>query len=218
MSYPIHYYATIGGSAYSKAEFWQLGVRAIPTVEPGDDPAADFLAWPGDSEAALKSWFTDVNAKFPNTHKLEWCKIAAIGTDGKYLGPNTMAENLFDSAATGSATTNFHPGQCSFVITLTTAVARGQAAMGRVYLPTQTYAIESNGAISSGLQGDAIDTGLGLLDALAANMPGDLAVVSGVGDGLARPITGVRVGRVMDTQRRRRRSLPELYQEAEWPV
>lgn len=214
MTFPApHYYLTFGGSAYT-TEIWQCGIRAIPDTST-DTFAADLAAWPAGVEAPLKTWFGAAANRFQNTHKIEWAKAAAVGIDGKYVGPNTMVEKVFASPQAGGVTTDHQPPQCGVVVTLTTAIPRGYASKGRMFMPTQAVSL-TDGRITSSMMTALGTATTQLLNALNTGLPGSLAVYSSVGTGAVNPITGFRVGNMVDTQQRRRAGLSEVYTSTAW--
>lgn len=115
------------------------------------------------------------------------------------------------------------PNQCSIVATLVTARA-GRTGKGRIYLPV--LAPPFNTGTDGGLAGNYVDVVAtrvkGLLDALNTALAGITdtpkvgvqsktasSQLGGTYTGAA--VTQVRVGSIIDTQRRRRNSLHETY-------
>jgi hypothetical protein len=97
---------------------------------------------------------------------------------------------------------------------------RGRRRRGRMYPPTPNSSImDATGRLSSGNQGAYLDSYLAFFADMtgsgndgAGGPPTDSQpVVVSLADVADRPITHLRVGRVVDTQRRRRNKLAELY-------
>lgn len=103
------------------------------------------------------------------------------------------------------------PPQCAVVYSLLTGFA-GASRRGRIYWPALAPAIDgsfkSTLARGSGL--DVINTAILIQDALETFAPGAWGVYSPKLD-VVTPVTSVRAGDVIDTQRRRRDALTELY-------
>lgn len=138
-------------------------------------------------------------------------KLAKIGPDGKYLEGARIANcSVPGGQLTGPPT---FPYQVSLCVSLNTA-RRGATGRGRFYLPCPTSSLESDGQlppIVSELVGTSTRTWLNALN----NRPGlDINVAKVVvasRKGYNSNVTGVRVGRVPDTMRSRRRALVEAY-------
>lgn len=93
----------------------------------------------------------------------------------------------------------------------------GRAGRGRAFLPGLTKsATDTDSRISSTVQGGLLSAQVALLEGLSYSgvLPGDphvRPVVTGGNFTRYGVINQVRVGNIMDTQRRRRKSLPETY-------
>jgi len=114
----------------------------------------------------------------------------------------------------GTGTTASLPAQCAPCLSFTTATA-GSRARGRMYLPPPLSGVlTTSGRLSSTFRTDLV-TGL---DAFFASMEGgghDTVVVSAVGGvWTPYPVNTIRLGDVVDTQRRRRGSIAEVYTTA----
>jgi len=106
------------------------------------------------------------------------------------------------------------PPQCSPCVSLTTATA-GSRARGRMYLPApDSTSMTTAGRLISGFR----TAWIGALDTFFATMTGNAAtpvVVSAVGGVYTTyPVVTIRMGDVVDTQRRRRNSIAEVYTTA----
>ena len=109
-----------------------------------------------------------------------------------------------------SGTANPYP-QLALAVTLTTALLRGKGSVGRIFLPYFTHPVGTDGRISASHAEMVRGTSVTFLNAVNAQAPGKIAVFGQTGAGTVRPVTGVRVGRVVDTMRSRRRNLQEGY-------
>lgn len=105
------------------------------------------------------------------------------------------------------------PPQCAIVVSHLTLGA-GSRNRGRAYLPAVAASgLTTAGRITSTVRGELLTAYAGWLTSLdaAGSQP---IVLSEVGGGAVSFITSVRIGDVIDTQRRRRGSLAESYASA----
>lgn len=227
MPYPnTHMYLTVLGDAYGATEHWQFGLRLTDGGVSGQ-VTADAC------RPVINTWWANVNNNFSETHRLTSVKCARIDVDGHYP-PSEVAGESFQTPSTPgpvawSSSQQTIP-QNSICLTLTTAVPRGHASKGRVYLPPQINDVQSDGLL---LATDALSIATnfrGLINSLnALSVVGNVIIASrGKGvftyddkghrhatfpnPGAQNNVTGVQIGRVVDTQRRRRRSLNESRQ------
>lgn len=158
-----------------------------------------------------RQFFADPRTSIGGQAILRAVKFAWIGPDGKYTQPSiTVPMNQ----GGGALQTTLHPPQVALAVSLTTAFygARGR---GRFYLPLPALPVVNG----------SLDLGAGDRNAVAAsaqeflnnlgNEPGldvlGLTPVVASSKGLNHVVNGVRVGRVFDTIRSRRRSMSESY-------
>lgn len=139
-------------------------------------------------------------------------KSAVIGTNGLYTG-EPFVDDFAPVPFAGSAQVPLFPFQVSLCMSLQTG-QRGPRKRGRVYLPTPMVTLEPDGQFQAGQATAIRDRFATFLNNLNnhtgpdANAP---EVVIASSKGLNTVVNGVRVGRVLDTMRSRRRSLPEDY-------
>lgn len=143
----------------------------------------------------------------PANATLEWVKVNNIAPNGKYADAVTHSTGV---AVTPGAAGNVQkaPSFCSIAVTLETGILRGHAARGRIYLPNYGYA--PNGSMIA--QAD-VNNVLAIAKSLLTTLQGPVnaatpeaipCVVSKLGAGTARVITGVSVDNVYDVQRKRK--------------
>jgi hypothetical protein len=227
MPYPnTHMYLTVHGDAYGATEQWQFGLRLTDGGVSGQ-VTADAASGP------VQSWWSNVNNGFIATHRLTSIKCAQIDVDGHYPPTVISGEHFYVPPVAGPtawASNQQAIPQNSICVTLTTAVPRGHASKGRVFLPPQIFDVQADGLL---IATDAATIAQGFRDLIAAlnaqTVIGNVIVASrgkgvrSVDDkgkvtytfpnpGAQNNVTGVAVGRVVDTQRRRRRSLTESRQ------
>lgn len=142
---------------------------------------------------------------------LRQVKIAKIGADGRYVDGPIFDDSLASPGGAGGAT--LHPFQVSLAVSLVTD-RRGPSGKGRFYLPLPVAGVTDAGLVSGDITQDVALRVATFLDAVANRNGADTAqpaVVVASTKGFLSPVRGVRVGRVLDTIRTRRRSLEEQY-------
>lgn len=203
-----HLYLQWGGKLPGN-EQWSCGLRLTPKVGDGVGVSPAMLA-------AVTSAVTTLHSA-AGTHihplaKLSFVKLNPIGTDGLYAFDSTEEVAVADVAG-GGASTNLYPNQVAIVVSLTTGFSRGPAHRGRFYLPLPSMGIDATGSITvqdAVAVGASVDTFMTALN--AADVAYEVSVMSRkLGAPGHRRVTGNEIGRVLDTQRRRRRSLIEDY-------
>lgn len=227
MPYPnTHMYLTVLGDCYGGTEHWQFGLRLSDGGVSGQVTADAALP-------QVQSWWANVNNGFINTHRLTSVKCAQIDVNGHYVA-NTISGEAFQVPPTAGPTLWAADQQAipqnTIVATLTTAVPRGYASKGRIYLPPQIFNVQSDGLLSATDATSVANSVKSLINSLnAVSTIGNVIVASrGKGvlavdakgkktytypnPGAQNNVTGVQVGRVVDTQRRRRRQLNEQRQ------
>jgi len=204
-----HLYAQWGGKLPGGEE-WSNGIRfraiGAHTVASGD--VAAMLA---PLTTAITAFHTRATTLVHNTAKLSYVKLNAIAVDGTYMSLNTNEQIVADVG--GGSTAVCPPNQIAMVVTWLTSFTRGPAHKGRIYLPLPATQLDTDGIVSTvsadGIKASAA-TFLTALNAVSADY--EAAVFSRkAGNPGNNKIQAPSVGRVLDTQRRRRRSLAELY-------
>lgn len=236
MPFPVqHQYVSVIGDAFNSTERWQFGFRITDGGVSNQETA---LAISDDVE----NWYR------PNppygagnifnslaTHRLTELKVARIGVDGKYPPGEASYSHFYLPPIAGmTGKPAGMTAQDTTAVTLTTAVPRGLASKGRIYLPPHAQALPgADGLVPAATIEPVLQSMRTLINAINANaVVGNVAIFSrgrGVpaydaehnrieytypNPGAFNVVTGVAMGRVVDTQRRRRRQLTELPQVA----
>lgn len=198
-----------GGSLFTQ-EQWSCSVSAVGLTQGAVSATAETLAAP------IRDWMARPGSRLNTAARLEFVKFNEVSRiTGKYLSANSDTFEVTPSIA--GAADQDGPGQICLAITLRTEVARGRASKGRFFSPFAAGDfIDADGGLQSPIPKAAADSAQELLSELNAALAvgvsaGErplVAVFSRVGN-LARDAQTVSVGRVLDTQRRRRRSIPE---------
>lgn len=172
---------------------------------------------------ALSAWAAAVQSQqyvMSDTTSLQRVDVRVIDTQGR---TELLAQQSPGLPVVGPFPATL-PNQCAIVVSLRsqTAGARGR---GRFYLPCLATSVDGNGRLPSLARSTVLARTKTLLDALSAGATADLGagpqriiVASGAGTGSNAGVTSIRVGDVIDTQRRRRDALVEAYVTAELNV
>lgn len=201
-----HLYVQWGGKLPGNEE-WSCGLRlynaAGGTLTP--DPTFNNAV-----STALQNYHTRDTSSIAGACKLSFVKVNIIGVDGHYREATTQEITLPDVAG-GGINVPPHPNQIALAISLLTGFSRGPAHRGRFFMPLPTFTTNLDGLIGASQQANAkysADLLLSDLNAISANL--QVGVFSRkLGSAGHRKVTTTFVGRVLDTQRRRRRSLAE---------
>lgn len=184
----------IGGSL-AQTEEWSCSMHF-------DAPNADA------DTAGVVSFVNALGAYFPSNAKAEFYKWNEVApSTGMYADPNnsrTVAINVTPGGAIPL------PPQCALVLSLLTDNARGPAHAGRIYLPFQgSDNVGADGRITAAARDSLLTAGRSAINLLQTALGGSLIVWSQQYQTF-HPVTAVGLGRVVDTQRRRRKSLLEV--------
>lgn len=199
------------GEEWSVNPVWRIG------------PPADVATF-GECSAAVNAINalvvpTGVRNMMSGATTITGCRVEARNLDGTL---EALAEGGRATPITGQGT-QFHPFQTALVTSLRSTAA-GASGRGRLYWPatglslTSTTLRPDSGTVTSAISGvnsylEAIET------ALAASFDADplaLSVWSRTNASTA-PVVRLLMGDVADTQRRRRDTLVETYQQVAWP-
>jgi len=201
-----HWYLQWGGKLPGN-EQWSCGLRLAPEsgVTPINDPAMLATA-----VTAVQAFHTSPDSKIGAAAKLSFVKLNLLDVNGRYVEDITMETPIADVAG-GTAST--FPNQVALAISLTTGFSRGPAHRGRFYIPVPGVPVEAtSGLITAAMATTIKGAAQTFVNALNAMPNAYVAVMSRkFGSPAVRAVTGIEVGRVLDTQRRRRRSLAEDY-------
>ena len=205
------------GTMMSGNEEWSTGFF-MGNTSGGDVGQSPTTADAQAIAAAWQSFFTLSANQVSSNFKTIGVKISLVATDGT-ADPGETAFYYYPTAISGGNGGAWFPPQIALVATLTTARVRGYGSKGRMFLPGINHAIDATGHMSPTEQTNIKNGIVTFLNAVNADITQDYEVVvnSALSAGipghpaLMEPVTGVRVGNVYDTQRRRRNQLVESY-------
>lgn len=173
---------------------------------------------------AVIDWAT--RSATSNKCRVRQLKLSPIGApDGKlvpappYATGTPCVLDWTGSYPVGGNSGTLLPLQNAVVASHRTAQV-GRGGRGRAFLPGLTASgLDADGRLNSGVVAGLLDAQVTLLEALSFDGGGGTAanvqpIITGGGWSRYAIINAVKVGNIMDTQRRRRRSLPETFQTA----
>lgn len=209
---------SFGGSLAGGNEIWSCNLHLI-TIGTVVSPetwlllASDALPAVGD---ILEAYVANPAVLVPNDVKLDWVKLALIGTDGKYMAE--AYEQQLDGQ--GSQAESYLP-QASLVNTMVSSKWKDPGRYNRFYLPITINAFPEGAYSLTEFAQTAYLTELkefieDINTAFEDIDPGydtRVGVVSNTASGSQDSVYSVRLGRIVDTQRRRRNALNEAYQQ-----
>lgn len=218
MAFALHTLITFGGAlgSGSSADRWQCGIRCGFDVGDGSlIPASDLAGVVAAVGPAIKTAFTTGSgaALAASDCGLDFVKAANIDTTGKYAAtagnPQIYSTGLPVTGGSG----RIGPPMQALKLTWTTANLHGLGHTGGIYVPFLGYAGWNTSTISTTVQNDYRAWGKKFLDACHATVSGGtlVPVVASKKGGTLTRITGVKVGSVVDVQRRRKEQVPETY-------
>lgn len=209
MAYPHTFLRLVASGTLYEAERFSWSMSLIPNFDNTPDVPETIPQGVIDAVRA----FHISSGLISGAARLTTLKVNQIGTDGRYVDQNDTVQYDWTTSVPGSASSVYTPPQIALAVSLRTGVRRGLAHTGRFYLPTPAFVPNADGRITTAQAQSAATATTTFLNALHAALPGWRAgVVSDVGAGAARAVTHVEVGRVLDTIRSRRTSLPEAHE------
>lgn len=220
MPVPAHLRVSFRGRIVNTPEIWST-THNLRRPSGFSDPTAGNPADNLDPVALLAAWRALAVMMDSFVHLTD-IRVYDIGTDNRMRG-NPVIHSYpanAEPAGTGSGTT--HPPQIACCVTLE-APNRGAGRFGRFFVPlpaanlgpdlriTEQQALTWSGAAATFLRGlrDSYSIS-GAPDTFDAN-PINVSTRGGNGAGSFQVVETVRVGRALDTIRRRRNALDEAY-------
>jgi hypothetical protein len=226
-----HYLFSFGGTAVSGLEQWQTGLRFAPNEGRTETALLEAL-----DQISVQDMFedfapiitnTDSLMSYPKTLVATFAKLAVIKPDGHYAG----SPKLYEGHAPGANPVNSTSvPQVAWVATLGTGHQFGMAQRGRMYWPCpisipstldgvtgqvpQAHCDDFRDMIADAISQADGEVSTTLVPAFAAVMSKSGGVSAPQAPGTTNPVIEVSVGRILDTQRRRRGELQEAYNPA----
>lgn len=194
----------VWGGKLGKLESWSCSLHGL--ADDGAGPSVSTIA------ATITSAMTGANSGYSSAAEMDFVKLNFVTASDHYVTPDTPVTFDVIPATHGDSTPL--PYQTAIVVTLLTAAPRGLAHAGRYYLPAGFYGgspqtVDADGNMLEIVYTSVVAGQVAFLNALAT--AGFTPQVYSVKGATGRPVTGIKVGHVYDTQRRRRKSLLENY-------
>lgn len=206
---------TMNGTTAGGNEIWSAGFH----LDSEDAPVTgaewvDLIDEVGFAIAELLgTMYESANLQTPADTFMTSVKFANIGIDGKYLQEAVE----FPLSAQGSLNSGYAP-QVALVTTLQSSKFKDPGKYNRFYLPIAMGGVGGTWRLAGGNQTAYLDTVADTMDAINAELTAAttnntvrVSVVSSSGTGFSSPAIALRLGQILDTQRRRRNKLPEAY-------
>lgn len=208
-----HLLVTFGGKI-AGGDIWQCGWRfATASGVSLSWPSGGFLLGP--MYDAIKTAY--VGSFISSGATLEWIKLAWIKSDGNYAHDPI---DYLGTATPGNVATLVSGPQDSMCVSLWSGSTVGKGNHGRFYLPWNGVNVDRvTGRFVLSLIPPIVAHWKTAINAVKGQINNDLGASGPVnlvimGATTYKPVTQVRIGDVMDTQRRRRNALDEIYQGA----
>lgn len=217
MAFPYNYIKlTFGGELANTEEVWTCGFHIAQ--QDSDVNSSNLPSEEGAKATeivnAIKGFHASSDNRVPSNMRLNWVKFALIGKDGKYVGSPT--EIILDAYQNGTSGSGFIPST-AVVYTLVANKFKDPGKYNRFYLPTvpPSKVNSFKETSSQGLdRANSLKTLIQRVNAAFADDAGALAVrVVSQRTKAYLAVDIIRVGDVIDVQRRRRNRLYERYQE-----
>ena len=207
---------TLSGTMFTGTEQWSTGFFLGAESDDAPDPTQQSA---DDIRDAWTTFFTHADSKVSASYRFTQAKVAKLDDNGQTIDGTVYYSSPATTVA-GTVNGIVFPPQCSLVVTLLSDRPRGKASKGRMYLPGITPNMDINtGKVQASHVTGIADRMKAFFDALAgdADTPGQLILaakssgVMNVNPAQNDWVETIRVGDVMDTQRRRRNQLVETY-------
>lgn len=212
MAFTGHLTKLVWGGNLFNTEIWSCSLHLSGPDTPGAGASLSYAP-------ALTAWMGRANSFVNNKAHLQYCKANEVDPiTQRQVDLGQTDEHNF-TPEVDSATSYVEFPQLSLCVSLMTAASRGRASKGRYYPPTALAPGDldtTNGVISTVAASYCATSNAQLIADLNAIGTAKVIVFSHIGQ-VGREVTGIRVGRVMDTIRSRRSALAEQYEVAPLP-
>lgn len=158
----------------------------------------------------LSNLMNDTNLRWADYSRIVGIKVAALGTNKLEL-TDSVSFNVSPTVSAGSAS-NVAP-QDSVAVTLWSGQHLGKGNFGRMYLPHTAYALSGTAMNASQTVANGVRTAAVAFLQAVNTVGGALSAGTGLrimsDAGVSKAVAQCGVGTTIDTQRRRRRQLPD---------
>lgn len=201
-----HTYLTFHWSvAAAVIEQGQFGIRINQSTLPSPTERAAV-------KGLVQTFWADVENAIPSYFRLEMLKWAEVQPDGLYPeGFVPVLDEYGTPIAGGGTSVRQFPLQIAHAISLTTDAERGRAHRGRIYMPALGQNLGTDDRWPATVVDPRAEAVATMLGAINSAVTGVVVVMSKIGAGTTRPVTGVAAGTRPDVQRRRAAQIAEEY-------
>lgn len=214
MAYPHEFYkVTFGGEVFGGEDIWSCGLNF---GFPGKGVGFGNRDWPDVIEnisETLSTWYRDPNTRISSSATLKWVKVAFIGEDGLYFREPVVYDY---SAPIAGGRVGAVPAQLALAVSFLSSKMRAPGKDARIYLPMPNLSPEADGGISSSEAGNIGANFAAVIRAIELHLQqtsedAPQMIVASQKTESHNVVQTVRVGRLIDTQRRRRNKMSEEY-------
>lgn len=204
-----YFRVNIDGGFSTVAEKWNTGFAVLVDGPAPSQVAVD--AWANSAMNYLSSAASEliaIKGRLSTVGTIDRVRVYYYNTPGT---PAVLSGTSVAASVSGQGSVAL-PLQCTTVVSLRTALPGG-SYRGRMYFPKVTNGPGSSFK-DSGINQSVADNFKLILRTIAETAPSTSAgrvAVASVSKGVVTPVTSVRVGDVIDTQRRRTDALSEVY-------
>jgi hypothetical protein len=213
MAFPAQHFLLAWQGILPGGDIFSGGFRLSPEFTLASQESAQSAC--DDYAAVLASWWSAAgNPMVSARATLATVKLNRIGTNGKYVEAYTIRKDFEGTLPKGAVGSSL-PNQVAWVATLETGRTRGLAHRGRIFFPVPAAGIGLDGYVAAADATNAANRVAALINSVNGVRPSAKVHVYSAGSektgapGVHRPVTGVSVGRVLDTMRTRRNALNE---------
>lgn len=195
-----------GGSLFGPTEQWSCSLTLQEETPNAEDP--DLMTCWQETVRFLQ----DPRARISQQARQIWVKANRIDQLGHYYSKtDTRVYEHPGPNWPGGAVSGWYPPQLTLAVSLRTDAKRGRAHVGRFFPPLPVPVHQAtDGLIASEHADGMAQAAAEMVNRLNGALGDWRVVVASSLDASVRPVTAIQVGRVMDTQRRRRNSIQEL--------
>lgn len=214
MSYLRPFVKVTWGGSIGTQEIWATSFHIIFDNNPAD-PRVLLDSFPTELDAIvnlLRVQHNTINGPTSNV-VMEWVKFAVIGTDGKYIGEPRTANITPTQGGYTEVNVSAYNGAA---ISLLGDIPRDPAGRGRFYPPANAVAAQDGYFIGADVQTRLAASWANVFRQVNTQLDNTatsarVGMVSEKGTGSQQDLVAVRVGSVLDVQRRRKNRIQETY-------
>lgn len=211
----VHGKITLSGVLEGTEEIFSTGFRIS---SPNGLSGAEYFRFRDTDALAqiaqlIADYWSAPNNRVPVAWQFNQLKVAYLDTDGSYL-TDPIVEEV--TPVSGGGGEEWAP-QIALVTTLASTKRKDPGRYSRMYWPSVGVLIDSQGRLTTAQQTNVLNSFALLIESINQVLANEVGpdvrvyVMSNSNPAFSSPAVEARVGRVLDTQRRRRNKLVEEY-------